>query len=818
LSGINAVKTSLSGAWDEQVYSAQGFTGGAYASARVVGFHSMFGLNTDPLTDASYSSIDYAWYTTSGGALYVYESSSQNAGPFPWVVGDLLEITYTFDGANWNIDYYQNGILRRHVPGVSAGQTFFFDSSYYYIGAPNPGWNDIHFGPTATPTFVQFIASVGVRLSGSYELAQSQSYESEYFVKLEVQNDSGRWIDVGALLGKDWIINTTWGEDRDTQVSQATFVLVMALGINSLAPLMTSSPLNVDSFAAYAPLLQKGRLARSRSATLPRGAVPFSGIAGTWSSSGVTLAGFIAATNDGDVLSAAWHTDTSVPGAFVQVDMGSTVTFDQVRSWLSSSGVAIFKVRGSADGIAWTDIAVGFAPSEPGPNDFYFPSASFRYWRLELTNTPGGGSWVNEVQFNRDWRPAFDGRIDSVQTAHNDLQGLGPVTLLCSDLGAWLMDLQIETEGTQYGDPGTPPPLEDVLQAMTDDNIPVGEPAVAIVKHSPSNFGVTDYRQGETKLLEALINIVLDSVGEDIRYRYDESHVSQLMWFDPDRNRSSVDATFANGKYVMHTLGESIDDIRNSGELAYIEAGVPGVVVAEDAFSVAEYRKRFFRLPFNKGLSTEAEAQAVIDAVVHDLSDSPAEAEVELPFVWWVQLYDRYTFKANNEHYDQDQTFGVGGYRHSIENGIGSTVLTPLTSRIVGAYELWKNKLTIASGLPLVCPAITLSEQIVGGAPRLTLYKLLIAFALPTSPDFDHMEFEVISDTTGDVDASVLSVTASPAAIPVQPGVTYTVTPFVVAKDGTRTAGTPQGLLISNTLHVGPTRLVLPVGTDLWAT
>lgn len=408
------------------------------------------------------------------------------------------------------------------------------------------------------------------------ELAQAQSWESEYYIKLEVKNASGTWIDVGALLGTHWIVNATWGEHRDTQVSSATFTLIRNIGTASLAPLMTGSALNVDDAMAYAPLLNVGRSCRASSATM-------------------------------------------------------------------AYGVALDAAK---------------------------------------------------------YRLIFTGRLDDVFVQDDGEGRANIITLPCSDLGGWLMDIQIETSGTQYGDPVTPPALEAVLQAVINGNIPVGEPAVALVKQSASSFGVTDYRQGDTKLLEGLITLVLDSTGEDIRYRFDAAHVSQLMWFNPDRSRVTVDATFTALQYVMRRVDLSLRDIRNAGALAYTASGVSGVVTAEDAPSIADYRRRWFRLPFSKMLASEAEAQTVIDTVVNDLSGPPAEAQAELPYCWFVQLYDRYTFAANGKTYDQDQTFAVGGYQHTIENSRGSTVLTPLTARIVGAYAAWQRRIQGAVAQP----------------------------------------------------------------------------------------------------------------------
>jgi hypothetical protein len=122
--------------------------------------------------------------------------------------------------------------------------------------------------------------------------------------------------------------------------------------------------------------------------------------------------------------------------------------------------------------------------------------------------------------------------------------------------------------------------------------------------------------------------------------------------------------------------------------------GAIGTVTAVDLASsnASRYRRRFFRLPSSDLLKSEPEAQTVIDAVVNDLAVPAAEAEAGCPYLWFVQLYDRYTFAARGEQYDQDQTFAVGGYQHSIQNARGSTTLT-LTARIIGAYAEWLKRI-----------------------------------------------------------------------------------------------------------------------------
>lgn len=136
--------------------------------------------------------------------------------------------------------------------------------------------------------------------------------------------------------------------------------------------------------------------------------------AATWTSDGVTLsAGGIGELADSDLVGNAWHTDTAVAGAYVQADFGAATNCDRCRIYAASAGLkAEYKVRGSADGLAWTDIQGGFVPNRAGWNEFVFTRSSYRHFRAELTNAPGAGAWVNEIEFadgGANWRPYLSG-------------------------------------------------------------------------------------------------------------------------------------------------------------------------------------------------------------------------------------------------------------------------------------------------------------------------------------------------------------------------------------------------------------------------
>ena len=128
--------------WDASVYSEEKYPR-CWVSARLLkdsagnapikgnqfaGKSVMVGLNTDPSTDASYTSIDYQWYMHDNGYAYIYE----NANDRSWYgqYDDTTVLLITYDGEY--IRYYLDRVLKRiiHDPG----KEFAMDSSFYYEG------------------------------------------------------------------------------------------------------------------------------------------------------------------------------------------------------------------------------------------------------------------------------------------------------------------------------------------------------------------------------------------------------------------------------------------------------------------------------------------------------------------------------------------------------------------------------------------------------------------------------------------------------------------------------------------------------------
>lgn len=124
-------KTGVAFAYDAQVTSAISITSGCTLLFRPAQTNAtiMCGINTDPLTDAGFASIDHAIQVTELGVWHVYEGGTFVSINLPYAAGDLFEIEYT----NAAVNYYQNGALVRSV-AKAAGVTFWMDSSFFTPG------------------------------------------------------------------------------------------------------------------------------------------------------------------------------------------------------------------------------------------------------------------------------------------------------------------------------------------------------------------------------------------------------------------------------------------------------------------------------------------------------------------------------------------------------------------------------------------------------------------------------------------------------------------------------------------------------------
>ncbi|MDX2277709.1 MAG: phage tail protein [Hyphomonadaceae bacterium] len=135
--------SDASSGFNAQCYSVDGITGPCHASAKAVATNAdiVFGLNTDPTTDAAETSIDYAWHLRSTGQVRIMENGSAGANLGAYAAGDTFSVSFN----NSSVRYYWNGNLIKTL-AVSVTSPLFFDSS---LSTPGGRLNRVQFAAGA---------------------------------------------------------------------------------------------------------------------------------------------------------------------------------------------------------------------------------------------------------------------------------------------------------------------------------------------------------------------------------------------------------------------------------------------------------------------------------------------------------------------------------------------------------------------------------------------------------------------------------------------------------------------------------------------
>lgn len=153
-----AKKVGGAAAWDSDVYSFEAYRNGAFVSFQCdqVNASLMVGLNTDPLTDSNYTSLDFAWQAKPDGTADIYEGGVGVLVALPYTTTSVFAIAY--DGKA--VRYLLNGTLVREVPAPD--RTFHMDSAFL---TPGGAIRNLTFTPFGTATPVPFLARGSVSVS-----------------------------------------------------------------------------------------------------------------------------------------------------------------------------------------------------------------------------------------------------------------------------------------------------------------------------------------------------------------------------------------------------------------------------------------------------------------------------------------------------------------------------------------------------------------------------------------------------------------------------------------------------------------------------
>ena len=135
MSKVGNVFTKIGGTtWgDAQAYSSIGYNNNMYVEATpnqtTAGI--MFGLSSNPTTNASFDSINYAWFLAGGTYLQIYQSGVSDGVIFGnYTISTKVRIEY--DGKT--VTYFKDGVAVRSVNVPTPNTTYYFDSSFNQVG------------------------------------------------------------------------------------------------------------------------------------------------------------------------------------------------------------------------------------------------------------------------------------------------------------------------------------------------------------------------------------------------------------------------------------------------------------------------------------------------------------------------------------------------------------------------------------------------------------------------------------------------------------------------------------------------------------
>lgn len=298
---------------------------------------------------------------------------------------------------------------------------------------------------------------------------------------------------------------------------------------------------------------------------------------------------------------------------------------------------------------------------------------------IEVATTPIGTAPVAG-----DYKTLFKGTIDVVEFQKS------PVTIICRDLGAPLVDRWIETEATYGTGGGTA--IQTVMQNILDAVFGGGIYTLYVPISPGAN--VTTYRQQKMTVMDALQDLA-QQIGWDVRFKWDDgTSTFRLTLSEPPRTKTTPDYTFGPSAYHDITRLEiDITNVRNVLTGSFRDAadlGNRNSVTRSDATSITKYGRRFFFIQEAdvSPIDTSSEMTTMLDAALADLKEPKAEQEVDMPFFWPADLSDLYRYSPNSVHYDSNQDIAVVEFSHELtRNSHRTRALVRGTP--IGQYATW---------------------------------------------------------------------------------------------------------------------------------
>lgn len=282
-----------------------------------------------------------------------------------------------------------------------------------------------------------------------------------------------------------------------------------------------------------------------------------------------------------------------------------------------------------------------------------------------------------------DWVRLFHGYLgDRIQVSGDS------VTCECRDLAKRLQNCWIE-EVRRYGST-VGVAAETVIQKLLDHNLGTG--VVQLNCPQASGFMVQPYEVEYQSVWDA-IQQVASQIGWFLGYRWTGSDF-KLTLMAPPRTKSTADWTFtAEDDIYVQDLDINDADIRNVVQVTYRNRATQRrrTVQVEDAASIAEYGRRAMGIAEADAslIDTEAEALALANAALADLSDMTGTTQVDLPLFPQMDLFTTFTTEYGRLSSTMD-CYAADSVRHALDFEGGRFRTTVIASRkVVGARTKW---------------------------------------------------------------------------------------------------------------------------------
>lgn len=291
-----------------------------------------------------------------------------------------------------------------------------------------------------------------------------------------------------------------------------------------------------------------------------------------------------------------------------------------------------------------------------------------------------------------DWKLVMDAKIDRVNWGDPGL------VITFRDIGARTMDAFIR-EPVIYGEAASGLPdegvdVENIIQSILDDNDVPGSPVLFVPAATSTKFRA--YRQEQMAVFEAIRNLALQ-IGFDLRHKFTTGDNFPLVLYEPDRDSETPVITLGSDEYLnLPEVSLGDDDIRNLIRVTYQDrdSGEIETVERNNEASQDLYDERFMEVSeaASSNIDTDAEAQALADAIAKDLGTPLATQAIETFYFWPVQLNDIIGLEANDVHYDEPQRIAASSIRHELSNGTGKTTIAG-RGKPLGAFEEWLKRI-----------------------------------------------------------------------------------------------------------------------------